>query len=126
MDALKDPNCPAGSMYIEPFAWKMRRLREEFKGGEAHFTVAKFPIKCGGAPQKILYLSEETFRKNGVRDKSNVHFHSSLPGMFPVPLYSDSLDKIAKSKGIIQHFKSVLTSVDKDNRTATFTNGDGE
>jgi len=45
--------------------------------------------------------------------------------MFPVPIYSDSLDKIAKSKNIIQHFKSVLTSVDKDNRTATFTEADG-
>jgi len=37
-------------MYILPLAEKMSRLREEFRGGKAHFTVSKLPIKCGGAP----------------------------------------------------------------------------
>mmetsp|Transcript_4464 Transcript_4464/g.6626 ORF Transcript_4464/g.6626 Transcript_4464/m.6626 type:complete len:205 (+) Transcript_4464:347-961(+) len=120
MDALKDPDCPAGSMYILPFAHKMSRLRENFKGGKAHFTVGKLPIKCGGAPQKIMHLSEETWRKNGVRDKCDIHFHSSIPKMFPVPLYSDALHEIAVKKNIDCHFNSIIHSVDGPNRTVTF------
>ncbi len=50
MDALRDPDCPAASMYILPFAQKMSKLRQNFKGGKAIFTVGKMPIKCGGAP----------------------------------------------------------------------------
>lgn len=33
------------------------------KDGEAIFTFPKPPIKCPGAPQKIMYLAEDYFRK---------------------------------------------------------------
>lgn len=66
--ALDDVTSPVGSMYNLEGAYKTSVLRESFRGGNAVFTSPPFPIKCGGAPQKILYLSEATFRKNKVRD----------------------------------------------------------
>ena len=33
------------------------------KEGEAIFTFPKPPINCPGAPQKIMYLAEDYFRK---------------------------------------------------------------
>ncbi len=39
---------------------------QNFKGGNALFTLPNSPIKCQGAPQKIMYLAEEYFRKVGV------------------------------------------------------------
>lgn len=60
--ALDDPDTPVSSMYTLEGAYKTSVLRENFKGGNALFTSPSFPIKCGGAPQKILYLSEATFR----------------------------------------------------------------
>ena len=33
-----------------------------FRGGTALFTEPLTPVKCGGAPQKIMYLAEEAFR----------------------------------------------------------------
>ncbi len=68
IEALEDPTCPAGSLYHLPYSYKMCQLREDFKGGQAIFTLPTMPIKCGGAPQKIMYLCEETWRKNGIRD----------------------------------------------------------
>ena len=68
LEALEDPDSPVGSIYRLDFAYKTSRLRENFKGGQAVFMLPQMPIKCGGGPQKIMYLSEETFRKNGVRD----------------------------------------------------------
>ena len=38
-----------------------------FQGGNAIFTQPATPIKCGGAPQKICYLTEHYFRNAGVR-----------------------------------------------------------
>lgn len=49
-----------------------------FKGGNAIFTQPNTPIKCGGAPQKIAYLAEDYFRKNGLREKANVKFISGM------------------------------------------------
>lgn len=64
VEAIEDEDCPVGSIYKLPWAEKMSKLRSEFKGGNAIFTLPTMPVKCGGAPQKIMYLSEETFRKN--------------------------------------------------------------
>lgn len=36
---------------------------QNFKGGNAIFTVPNSPIKCLGAPQKIMYLAEAYFRE---------------------------------------------------------------
>ena len=33
------------------------------------FTFPPPPIKCAGAPQKIMYLAEDHFRRSGVRDQ---------------------------------------------------------
>ena len=82
-EALDDGQTPVGSIYTLEGAYKTSQLREAFKGGNAIFTVPPFPIKCGGAPQKIMYLSEATFRKNGVRDETNMQFYSSPPNIFP-------------------------------------------
>jgi sulfide:quinone oxidoreductase len=45
-----------------------------FQGGNAIFTQPATPIKCGGAPQKICYLTEHYFRNAGVRGKSTLTF----------------------------------------------------
>lgn len=34
---------------------------QNFKGGNAIFTLPNTPIKCLGAPQKIMYLAEAYF-----------------------------------------------------------------
>ncbi|KAL3307837.1 hypothetical protein Ciccas_013639, partial [Cichlidogyrus casuarinus] len=46
------------------------------------------------------------------RDNATIDFAISLPGMFAVPKYSDSLINIANSRGITRHQQSHLTRVD--------------
>ncbi len=58
-EALINNKVPVGCNYIPKFAQKMNKLRENFNGGEAVFTAPASPIKCGGAPQKIMYLSAD-------------------------------------------------------------------
>lgn len=125
MEAIEDPTCPASSIYTLSGAYKTSLLRENFKGGKAIFTVPMMPIKCAGAPQKIMYLSEETFRKNGVRENSEVHFYTSVPNLFPnCRKFEDALKPIAAKKGIDVHIMHQLVSVDGKNSIATFKNLD--
>lgn len=60
-DALDTPG--VCSIYDYQLAQKTRDEIQKFKGGNAIFTFPNTPIKCAGAPQKIMYLAEETFRK---------------------------------------------------------------
>jgi len=120
-EAIDDPDSPVGSIYRLEGAYKTSRLRENFKGGKAVFMLPQMPIKCGGAPQKVMYLSEETFRLNGVRNKTDIHWFSTAGVMFPNCLkFSDKLNEIRKQKGITTHFFHDLYKVDKDNRKAYF------
>ncbi len=123
IEALEDPNSPVGSIYNLDYAYKTSKLREAFTGGKAVFTLPQMPIKCGGAPQKVMYLSEETFRHNGVRDRADIHFYTSVGSMFPNCLkYAEKLDRIKDEKGISAHFHHTIFKVDKDSRKVYFKN----
>jgi len=53
---LDDPNSNVASIYQLNYAEKVAKLGEKIKSGKAIFTEPALPIKCAGAPQKILYL----------------------------------------------------------------------
>lgn len=91
-----------------------------FTGGKALFTVPPMPIKCAGAPQKIMYLAEELFRTKNIREKSEVHFYSNAPTIFGVPTFAKALDEVAKSKGIKTHYLMKLVEVKADQKVAVF------
>lgn len=106
-EAIEDEDCPVGSIYTLKGAYKTARLKEEFKGGNAIFTLPTMPIKCGGAPQKIMYLCEEHFRTNKVRDQTTVKWHTTVGDMFPnCKKFADALAPIAASKDIEITYKS--------------------
>ena len=52
------------------------------------------PIKCPGAPQKVLFLSEELTKKKGVRANSKLSFYCANGVTFVVKKYSDVLDTL--------------------------------
>lgn len=77
------------SNYIDPeYTWKQLQA---FQGGTAVFTQPNTPIKCGGAPQKIMYLACDYFRKKGIAQKTKVYF--PMPGsvIFGVKKIADTL-----------------------------------
>lgn len=117
---LDDPDAPVGCIYHYKYAEKMNRMVQEFEGGKLIFTEPPMPIKCGGAPQKILYLTHDRLRKRGV--KAEFHFHKTIPVIFGVPKYAEILNKICDEKGLNRHFKSKLIEV--QDHVAVFENQD--
>ncbi|MDX8391923.1 MAG: FAD/NAD(P)-binding oxidoreductase [Mariprofundaceae bacterium] len=91
-----------------------------FKGGTAIFTQPKPPFKCPGAAQKIMYLADEAFRKQGVRKKTDIEFFAAAPGIFPIKRYSDPLNAVIARKDLHTHFKHHLVAIDAEKKEATF------
>ncbi len=98
----------------------------EFDGGTALFTMPSPPIKCAGAPQKIMYLADDTFRKSGIRDRTRVIYGSATPGIFAVKEYARALDHVIERRGIEARYRHSLTAIRPDEREAIFTDGDGK
>ena len=55
-EALETPG--VGSNYSVKHVDKTWKAIQEFKSGNALFTFPNTPIKCAGAPQKIMYITE--------------------------------------------------------------------
>lgn len=91
-----------------------------FKGGNAIFTFPSTPIKCAGAPQKIMYLADDTFRNNGVREASKVIFASAGAAIFGVKKYATALNKVVERKGIETLFRHDLVELRTASKEAVF------
>lgn len=106
------------SNYTDPK--KTWEVIQRFSGGQAVFTQAPTPIKCGGGPQKIAYLAEEAFERRGIRQQSAVVL--ALPGsvIFGVPDFAKTLSEVVERKHIhfAPHFS--LSRIDSDQRLLHF------
>lgn len=99
---------------------KTPEATKAFNSGNAIFTQPPNPIKCAGAPQKIMYLTDSNFRKTGKRHQAKIHFCTALDKMFSAPKYSAALTKIANDKGIDVHFCHNLIEIKPQNKEAVF------
>ncbi len=93
---------------------------KNFKGGTALFTQPTTPIKCGGAPQKIMYLAEDHFRKSGVRDNTKVLFATAGSVIFGVKPIAKTLMSVIDRKDINVRFFHQLVGVDGKNQIAWY------
>lgn len=96
-----------------PYTWEMIK---NFKGGNAVFTNPPTPIKCGGAPHKIMYLACDYWRKQGILDKINVFYISGGGTIFGIPEYAATLNKVIAANNINTIFKSNVVEIDGKNK----------
>jgi len=99
------------SNYSYDYVDKTWEFIRTFKGGTALFTHPNTPIKCGGAPQKIMYLADDAFRRQGVRDRANIIFAIAGGGIFSVEKYAKTLRDVIDRKGIDVRYKHNLVEV---------------
>ena len=106
------------SNYVDPdYTWK---CLQEFKGGNAIFTQPATPIKCGGAPQKIMYLADDYWRKQGVREQSEVLFITPGSVIFGVEPFKSTLMKVVDRKGLQLRFFHRIKKIDGENKRVYF------
>lgn len=104
------------SNYTDPkHTWDVVK---NFKGGTALFTQPATPIKCGGAPQKIMYLAENHFRKSDVKNNTNIVFATAGSVIFGVKPIAKTLMEVVDRKDINLRFNHKLVEVDGKNQIA--------
>lgn len=91
-----------------------------FKGGTAIFTHPNTPVKCGGAPQKIMYLADDYFRRTNVRNQSAIIFASAKGSIFDVPKYANTLHNVIRRKNIDTRYKRNLLEIRSNTKEAVF------
>ncbi len=107
------------SNYTNPeHTWE---VLQNFKGGNALFTQPATPIKCGGAPQKIMYLADDYFQRIGVKDKTNVIFATPGSVIFGTEPFKSTLQKVLERKDISVRYFHKLTKIDGPNKKAYYT-----
>ncbi|KAH0830534.1 hypothetical protein J3R83DRAFT_1986 [Lanmaoa asiatica] len=123
--ALTDPASSVSSIYSFDTCDKTWKNIDSLQYGNAIFTQPAGVIKCAGAPQKIMWMAWDRYRKSGRGNNINVAFMTGMPSMFGVKKYSDALDALRVERGIGGEFGHNLVAIDASNRKATFKKADG-
>ncbi|MFZ2890201.1 NAD(P)/FAD-dependent oxidoreductase [Sulfuricurvum sp.] len=83
-------------------------------------TQPSTPIKCGGAPQKILYLVNDFLK----HDSLTADFTFAMNGdkLFGIPAVNETLTKVVQPRygNITNKFKHNLVAIDAEKKIATF------
>jgi NADPH-dependent 2,4-dienoyl-CoA reductase/sulfur reductase-like enzyme len=126
-EALANPDALVSSIYNYDYCDKAFRSIKNFSKGDAIFTQPAGVVKCAGAPQKIMWLALDHWKRAGLYNSSdnspiNISFATGLPGMFGVPKYSATLNELRLQRGVEGLFEHDLISI--DGQTATFVRPD--
>ncbi|XP_013112167.2 sulfide:quinone oxidoreductase, mitochondrial [Stomoxys calcitrans] len=124
VEALAIPNGKVCSIYSPMYVDRTYDCLRNIKEGNAIFTFPDSPVKCPGAPQKIVYIAEHYFRKNNKRNKINIAYNTALPVLFGVKHYADALWPIVRKRNIQVNTRRNLIEVKPESDTAVFVNLD--
>lgn len=117
-DALKTPGVCTN--YTINGSIKTFEEVHKLKQGRAIFTQPRLPIKCAGAPQKAMYMSEDYWRIHGVRSNIEVVFANHGPRIFGVEKYRVALEKVVARKEITTQYEHDLVEVRPETKEAVF------
>jgi len=106
------------SNYRYDLAPKTFEMLDRVTGGTLLFTMPSGPIKCAGAPQKIMYLAADLMKKKKI--KARIIFASATPTIFGIKAFQEPLMKVVRRYGIETLFNHNLVAVDADRKTAIF------
>jgi len=129
-EAMHNPDSVVASIYSYDHCDKVFQNIQRLKKGSAIFTQPSGVVKCAGAPQKIMWLAIDHWRRAGLYsnnpEKSTIKmtFATGLPTMFGVPKYSVKLDEMREERGVTGLFEHNLIEI--NGNTATFERPNGK
>ncbi len=102
---------------------QMQKFVADAKSGKkvkGVFTHPNTPIKCGGAPKKIMYLTDARLREADARDNADLHFYPNGGKMFGIKDYHEAIVKQFEERDMKWSYKHNLIKVDPAKKIATF------
>ncbi len=113
----KNDVCSNYSFQTVPYTFEVLK---NFKGGKAIFHNPHTPVKCGGAPHKIMYLAADYFRKNGLLEKADIQYWSGAARLFAVDKYEKTLLEVCEKANIKLNLMQRMEEIDGPNKRARF------
>ncbi|KAK4108262.1 FAD/NAD(P)-binding domain-containing protein [Canariomyces notabilis] len=128
-EALADKDSNVSCIYTYETVDKVFPTIQALHKGRAIFTQPAGVLKCAGAPQKIMWLALDHWKRAGFYKNTGsspieITFATGLPVMFGVPKYSAALEALRQERGVEGLFAHDLVEVDGDK--AVFAAGDGK
>ncbi len=125
LNTLKDSGvCSIYSTEGAVKTWEeMQKFIAKAKAGQkvkGVFTHPNTAIKCGGAPKKIMYLTNSRLVESGARDNAELTFYPNGGTMFGVPEYHDAIVKQFEARDMKWQYNHNLVAVDLEKKIATF------
>lgn len=119
-EALDSKDSGVCTNYSPKYVEKTYQVLQNLNSGNAVFTFPNTPIKCAGAPQKIMYIAEDYLRKKGKRDNINIMYKTSTPTIFGVKKYAQKLQQICNARNISVNTRQNLIQINNTKKVATF------
>jgi sulfide:quinone oxidoreductase len=113
----KNGVCSNYSFETAPYTFETLK---NLKKGKAIFHNPHTPVKCGGAPHKIMYLAADYFRKHGNLKDIDIQYWSGGARLFAVEKYEKTLLGVVKRGNIQLNFLQKLVEIDGENQRAKF------
>ena len=102
---------------------QMQKFIEKAKSGQKVKGVFSDPntaIKCGGAPKKVMYLTNSRLNEANARKNAELTFYADSGKLFGVKEYADAIEKQFTARDMKWNLLHNLTSVDIEKKIATF------
>ncbi|KAG6034968.1 hypothetical protein E4U41_006284 [Claviceps citrina] len=129
-DALRDAGSAVSTIYSYDTCDKAFRTVEKLSSGTAIFTQPAGVIKCAGAPQKMMWLALDHWKRAGRYSPNKpeasaikISFATGLPAMFAVPKYAAKLEELRKERGVEGLFQHDLVAINGNQATFARPNG---
>lgn len=107
------------SNYVNPdYTWE---VIQNFKKGNAVFTQPATPIKCGGAPQKTMYLASDYWTKKGRLNDINVIYPTPGSVICGVKDFVPALQEALSKYRVQTRFFYKLTKIDPEKKELHYT-----
>lgn len=128
-EAAANPDANVSTIYNFDTVSKTFPTIQRFTSGQAIFTQPVGVIKCAGAPQKIMWLALDHWKRAGLYQADanspiKIAFATGLPVMFGVPKYSAALEALRVERGVEGLFTHDLVEI--DGNTAIFARPEGK
>jgi len=102
---------------------QMQKFVEKAKSGQkvkGIYTHPNTAVKCGGAPKKVMYLTNSRLVESGAKENAELTFYPNGGSMFSVKEYHDAIVKQFEARDFKWNYFHNLTAVDLQNKTAFF------
>ncbi|MER7251382.1 FAD/NAD(P)-binding oxidoreductase [Kribbella sp. NPDC000426] len=103
--------------YTYDGAFALRDALRDFTGGRLVVHVVDQPIKCPVAPLEFTFLTEEFFRRRGMRDQVELVYVTPLDGAFTKPIASRYLGRLLDERKIAVETDFLVERVDAGRKT---------